>query len=137
MTEEGKFIIAAGGVVSRRTPRGREYLLVYRRRYDDWSLPKGKAKEGESPEQAALREVREETGYPVRLGGYLGEIRYQAKGMPKVVHWWTMEPVGPRGAVSDPQEIGSLMWLAAPDALALLAYPQEREILAKAAQFRR
>ena len=135
MSQEGKLVVAAGGVVSRLTPRGREYLLVYRRRYGDWSLPKGKVKEGESPEQAALREVQEETGCLVRLGEYLGEIRYEAKGVPKVVHWWNMEPVGSAGAVSDPEEIGAVTWLSAPEALARLAYSQERAILAKAAGF--
>ena len=55
---------AAGGVVVRD---GR-VLLVHRPRYDDWSLPKGKLDPGESFEEAALREVEEETGLRCRLG---------------------------------------------------------------------
>ncbi len=129
MGEEGKPVAAAGGMVTRPGSGGRAYLLVHRRRYDDWTLPKGKVKEGESP-------VRAETGYAVRLGGYLGEMRYEVKGVPKGVHLWSMEPLGPPGAVSDPEEVGSTAWLALPEALARLAYPLEREMLAKAAQAR-
>jgi 8-oxo-dGTP diphosphatase len=45
-----------------------EILLVHRPRYDDWTLPKGKAAAGESDEQCALREVEEETGLRCTLG---------------------------------------------------------------------
>jgi len=134
MGEAGKEIVAAGGVVSRRTARGREYLVVHRRRYDDWTLPKGKLKAGESLEQAALREVEEETGYTVRLGEYLGEMRYEVKGVPKVVHLWRMEPVGPAGEVSDPEEVESVSWMPAVEALKRLTHELEREALARAAQ---
>jgi len=134
MGEAGKEIVAAGGVVSRRTARGREYLVVHRRRYDDWTLPKGKLKAGESPEQAALREVEEETGYAVRLGEYLGEMRYEVRGVPKVVHLWRMEPAGPAGAISDPEEVESVSWLTAEEALGRLTHALEREALARAAQ---
>ena len=61
---------AAGGLVYRTIPDGAvEVLLVHRPRYDDWSLPKGKAEPGESDEDCARREVFEETGFRVELGG--------------------------------------------------------------------
>jgi 8-oxo-(d)GTP phosphatase len=59
---------AAGGVVVREVDGGVEVAVVHRSRYDDWSLPKGKLMEGESAEQAALREVEEETGFACELG---------------------------------------------------------------------
>ena len=69
-------ILAAGGVVLRD---GR-VLVVHRLRYDDWSLPKGKLEAGESFEQAALREVYEETGYTCTLGGSIGSTSYESRG---------------------------------------------------------
>ena len=64
-------IRAAGAVVWRDGAGGIETALVHRPRYDDWSLPKGKLHEGESLEEAAEREVREETGLSCRLGPHV------------------------------------------------------------------
>ena len=61
-------IRAAGGVVA----RGGEVLVVHRARYDDWTLPKGKLEGDETWEAAALREVREETGFDCALVEPLG-----------------------------------------------------------------
>jgi len=61
-------ILAAGGLVWRNSPRGREIALVHRPKYDDWTLPKGKLDPGESWQDGAVREVEEETGFDVRLG---------------------------------------------------------------------
>ena len=79
------------GAVSRGGPRGRRggrarrpVCLVHRPRYDDWSLPKGKLDPGEGFEEAALREVEEETGLRCRLGDELPEVRYtDSQGPPE------------------------------------------------------
>ena len=60
-------IVAAGCLVTRTGPDGTEVLLVHRPRYDDWSLPKGKADAGEHLTSTAVREVLEETGLVVAL----------------------------------------------------------------------
>jgi 8-oxo-dGTP pyrophosphatase MutT (NUDIX family) len=126
-------IRAAGGVVSRQTPSGREILLVHRRRYGDWSLPKGKPNPGESLEDAARREVREETGYETALEGNAGEIRYEVKGVPKVVTFWHMRVTGAgREPIADPEEIQEAVWMAPEAALERLSYPAERDLLARA-----
>src|SRR5215469_13956837 len=89
-TLEAPVIQAAGGILLRKSSRGDEVMLVQRKRYDDWTLPKGKLKPGESFADAALREVEEETGCRAELGRYLGALGYEAKGIPKVVLFWQM-----------------------------------------------
>ena len=64
----GRPILAGGAVVTREDqPRGTEVLIIHRKRYDDWTLPKGKIEVGESVPACAVREVREETGVTIRL----------------------------------------------------------------------
>ena len=67
---------SAGGVVCRKNGEGTDIALIYRTRHDDWSLPKGHIEEGESREQAALREIKEETGIDARIIAPLGESVY-------------------------------------------------------------
>ena len=124
-------IYAAGGVVTRDTPAGLEILLVHRRRYDDWSLPKGKPEAGESLEQAALREVREETGQDVQLLEFLGETRYTVNQVPKVVLFWRMRPRGEPLPISDTNEVAEAVWFPTSEALSRLTYPSERQLLAR------
>jgi 8-oxo-dGTP diphosphatase len=132
-----KVIIAAGGVVGRETAAGPEFLVVHRRRYDDWCLPKGKLKRGETSEEAALREVREETGYDVELGSYLGEMQYTVNGDPKVVRLWQMRPRGRSHGIEDQGEVQEVVWMSGDQAVARLDYPLEKEILTRAIQANR
>jgi 8-oxo-dGTP pyrophosphatase MutT (NUDIX family)/phosphohistidine phosphatase SixA len=119
---------AGGGVVRRAGPGGEEVLLVHRPRYDDWSFPKGKADSGEADEQAALREVEEETGYACDLGQELPSTRYQdARGRPKVVRYWTMRVES--GEFEPHDEVDEIRWLRRRDALELLTYDRDREVL--------
>ena len=65
----GRPILAGGAVVTREHPlRGAEVVIVHRKRYEDWTLPKGKLETGESLPACAVREVWEETGVTIRLG---------------------------------------------------------------------
>ena len=84
---------AAGGVVWRSGADGLEVLLIHRPRYDDWSFPKGKAKDdAESDEETAVREVEEEVGLRLELGPELAGTTYRdSKGRRKVVRYWAME----------------------------------------------
>jgi 8-oxo-dGTP diphosphatase len=106
-----------------------EVLVVHRPRYDDWSLPKGKAEAGESDEACALREVREETGLSCRLGPELPSTRYRDnKNRDKVVRYWAMEPVADDGFTPN-AEIDELRWMARPEALRLLSYDHDRPVV--------
>jgi 8-oxo-dGTP diphosphatase len=115
---------AAGGVVRRD---GR-IAVVHRPRYDDWSLPKGKLDPGETWEEAALREVREETGLECELGEELSSTTYRdRKGRFKLVRYWLMDPVGGEFAPND--EVDELRWLAPAEAVALLTYPRDQQLV--------
>ena len=117
---------AAGGVVL--DPEGR-VVLVHRPRYDDWTLPKGKLDPGESFEEAALREVEEETGLRARLVRGLPAIRYpDAKGRPKLVRYWLMEVEHDSGFEPN-DEVDELRWLDPGEALSLLTYERDGEVL--------
>jgi 8-oxo-dGTP diphosphatase len=115
---------AAGGAVVRD---GR-VAVVHRPKYDDWSLPKGKLDPGESFEEAAVREVEEETGLRCELGSELPSARYRdSKGRPKVVRYWQMTPV--EGEFSPTDEVDDLRWLEPAEAARLLTYDRDRELV--------
>jgi 8-oxo-dGTP pyrophosphatase MutT (NUDIX family) len=117
---------AAGGVVLDGEGR---VALVHRPRYDDWSLPKGKLDAGESFEEAALREVEEETGMRCRLAAELEPVRYRDnKGRPKLVRYWLMEVEHDPGFVPN-DEVDDLRWVPPSEAAALLTYPHDAELM--------
>jgi 8-oxo-dGTP pyrophosphatase MutT (NUDIX family) len=121
---------AAGGVVHRDGARGVEVLLVHRPRYDDWTFPKGKLDAGEREEDAAIREVREETGVHGVLGRELPTTRYvDSSGRPKTVRYWVMTPVGDAEPFHPNREIDELRWCAPAEAAGLLTYPHDRTVL--------
>jgi 8-oxo-dGTP diphosphatase len=122
---------AAGGVVTRNARDGTlEVLVVHRPRYDDWSLPKGKLEPGESFEEAARREIEEETGVRVELGAALPTTDYVDRhGRPKVVHYWRMTPVG-ETAWQPSNEVDETRWITVAEAGTLLSYEHDRRLVA-------
>jgi 8-oxo-dGTP diphosphatase len=121
---------AAGGVIVRDTGRGPEVCVVHRPHRSDWSLPKGKLDAGESFEEAALREVQEETGLVCRREGELASARYEdKKGRPKVVRYWWMSVEDDPGFMPN-DEVDELRWCTRDEALALLSYDHDRSLVA-------
>jgi 8-oxo-dGTP diphosphatase len=120
---------AAGGVVRRHVADGGdEIVLVHRPAYDDWSFPKGKLEDGEREEDAALREVEEETGLRCRLERELTTTHYRdARGRSKTVRYWLMEPVS--GRVAADNEVDDARFFPLEEARALLTYPRDVEVL--------
>lgn|SRR5271157_415103 len=129
--EERIVIFAAGGIVWKETPEGRKVAVIRRSRYDDWSLPKGKLIGKETWEEAAVREVKEETGCDVQITGFAGSASYQVKGVAKMVLFFTMESVR-ESALIDFSEVKEVLWLSPEEALKKLDYEAERALLSKA-----
>lgn len=119
---------AGGGVVVSDDGR---VLLVHRPRYDDWTFPKGKLDPGESFEDAALREVEEETGVRCSLGRELPATRYEVNGRPKLVRYWLMTPEAETEFVPN-DETDELRWVTPEEARRLLTYDRDRDVLAAA-----
>ena len=128
--------VSSGGVVYRPTPAGYEVAVVHRARHTDWSLPKGHIEDGETQEQAAIREVKEETGLDARIVAPLGDVVYfytsPKKGLVrKTVYHYLME--ASPGDLGGPNwEVSEVRWVPITEAHALLSYPKDREIVDKA-----
>ena len=124
MTNE---VRAAGGVVLDGDGR---VAVIYRPKYDDWTLPKGKLEPGESWEQAAVREVEEETGLVCELDDELGSVTYTDRhGRPKSVRYWRMTVCD--GEFRPNREVSELRWLSLEEAAQQLSFDRDREIVAR------
>jgi 8-oxo-dGTP pyrophosphatase MutT (NUDIX family) len=133
MSIDGRDVVrAAGGVVYRYNDEGEvEIAIIHRPAYDDWSLPKGKLKPGETLEGAALREVQEETGLKCMIARSLGIIEYiDRRGREKVVWYWLMRSIG--GAFEPIDEVDRMSWLKFEEAARKLSYDHDQELLRRA-----
>jgi 8-oxo-dGTP pyrophosphatase MutT (NUDIX family) len=120
---------AAGGVVHREGASGVEVIVVHRPRYDDLSLPKGKLLRGESHRDAALREVKEETGFDCELEDELPEVAYvDSLGRPKIVRYWMMRAVAEETFHPTP-EVDEVRWVPLQEASEMLTYPHDRKLI--------
>ncbi len=152
-------LVSAGGVVYRRGDEGIETVLCGRSlsstasgeeewldregrlppEYFRWSLAKGTPDHGETLEETALREVREETGLEVELEAPISSITYwfadQGNSVKyrKTVHFYLMVPVGGDTGLHDP-EFDVVQWFSFDEALDTLAYPNEAGVLRQAGE---
>jgi 8-oxo-dGTP diphosphatase len=128
-SDDAGSVRAAGGIVLRAGDTGGwDVAVVHRPEHLDWTLPKGKVEPGESLEECALREVREETGYECLLGRFVGEVEYlDRRARMKVVSYWLMQPT--TGAFRPNGEVDELRWLPLTEAVGTLSYRHDRELL--------
>lgn len=126
---------SAGGVVHRSVEGRIEILLVHRRSPRLWALPKGTPDAGETLEETALRETREETGIAVEIEAPLRSIRYffvrGSTRFHKTVHFFLMRPTG--GSIDEHDaEFDEVRWTDAHEAVALLTHATERSVVEQA-----
>lgn len=125
--------ISAGGVVYK--PEGQGRLLLIMDRYGRWTLPKGKVEPGETVEEAALREIREETGIQGRILGKVGETSYTYQDyrgtIDKTVHYYLVEAVDgePKPQIT---EVRDVRWFSLDDGLARFGYDNTLSIVNRA-----
>ena len=130
---------SAGGIVVRYRDAIPQLVVGRRRREKDgqtWTLPKGTPIPGETLEETALREVREETGLTVRIVSPLDAIRYtfvqRGTRIHKTVHYFMMEATG--GGLEDhDHEFEEVRWIAFEEAPELLSFETERSLVVLAA----
>jgi 8-oxo-dGTP diphosphatase len=124
-------VCAAGGIPWRRAADGSvEVLVVHRPRYDDWTFPKGKLDPGEGWEQAAVREVFEESRLVTVLGLELPSIDYRDRhGRPKRVRYWAMAVAADAG-FEPGDEVDERRWVPLADVASLLTYERDAVPLA-------
>lgn len=129
--------VSAGGLVYEDRHDGRWVVLISRRNAMgqlQWTLPKGRPEEGEDLEEAAVREVREETGLSCGIDGKLGVIDYWFVWKPdqvryhKFVHYYLMSPLGGETTPRD-DEAEDVVWLPLDAALARLSHANERRLV--------
>ncbi len=129
---------SAGGVIY-RWQGGSAHVLLIRDRYHHWGFPKGHLEDGETPADAALREVSEETGLgELRLDAELQTIdwffRFRGRLIHKYCHFYLIE--SPRGDTCPQAEEGitECVWLPLEQAIASISYDNAREVLRIAAR---
>lgn len=127
LDDQGR-VLAGGGVVIHD---GR-LCVIHRPRYEDWSLPKGKLDPGEGWQEAAVREVWEETGLTASCGAELTPHEYvDRKGRPKLVRWWCMTIADDTPfALND--EVDERRWVTPGEAERLLDYEHDRALVREA-----
>ena len=127
---------SAGGIVLRGQRDSREILLVGREQHVKggqlWALPKGTPLPGESTQQTALREVREETGIEVAITGYAGVITYsfveRGTRYRKRVAYYTMVAIGGDPSLHD-HEYDYVRWFPLREAVEIMRYPNEADLV--------
>lgn len=109
--------------------RAIELVMVHRPRYDDWSLPKGKAEAGESAGQTAVREVEEETGLRCRRDVELVTVHYETdRGEQKTVRWWAMTVERDLGFTPN-DEVDEVRWVDVAEFARRATFPTDREVV--------
>ena len=129
--------VSAGGVIYRLGGTAAEVALTMPSHRPVWTLPKGMIEQGETPEEAAVREVREESGLLGRIVEPLLQTHYwfftagRTVRVAKTVHFFLMECLGGNPEHHD-REVSRVAWFPIADAVTAVAYRGERDVLQQA-----
>jgi 8-oxo-dGTP pyrophosphatase MutT (NUDIX family) len=127
MNDDGE-ICAGGGILTELREGRIHVLLVHRHAYGDWSIPKGKTKNKETDESAALREVEEETGLRCHLGSEAGSMHYlDHRDRKKVARYWLMT-AAPM-PMSFNHEVDKATWFPLEEAMKVATRSGDRDFL--------
>jgi 8-oxo-dGTP pyrophosphatase MutT (NUDIX family)/phosphohistidine phosphatase SixA len=137
----GMEVFAAGAVCWRESGKDLLVAIIHRGRYQDWTFPKGKVDPGETLAEAAVREVREETGLKVKLGVPLTTVSYPLdKDKTKVVHYWATkvsDKALSKSKFKPDEEVSEVLWLKTDEAFAKLSYQHDRDLLDEVLELRK
>jgi 8-oxo-dGTP pyrophosphatase MutT (NUDIX family) len=127
---------SAGGIVHRVSDGQQQIVLVHRRHPRLWALPKGTPNAGETMEETASRETREETGLAVEIEAPIRAIEYFfVRGRTryhKTVHFYLMRPVG--GALEEhDHEFDEVAWFQIEEAMEVMTHATERAVVEQVA----
>jgi 8-oxo-dGTP pyrophosphatase MutT (NUDIX family)/phosphohistidine phosphatase SixA len=126
-------VLAAGALCWREEAGKLRVAIIHRGRYDDWTFPKGKVDPGESLPEAAVREIKEETGLRIKLGVPLETVSYPLdKSKTKVVHYWAAKVTDSsleKSKFKPNEEVSEVVWMDAKKASPKLSYQHDRDLL--------
>jgi 8-oxo-dGTP pyrophosphatase MutT (NUDIX family) len=132
-TSKNQFLIlAGGGIVIREHENKLRVLIVHRNRYNDYSLPKGKVQQKESFEEAAIREVFEETGFKVIIAGVAGVHSRWVDTKMKITVFFTMELSDHKQYAinsNNDNEVKEILWLSIEELEKYISYPEQTALI--------
>lgn len=124
-----KIVMAAGGILERVSDKRVEIAIINRKKHgDEWCLPKGKLDAGESWSNAALREIKKETGFVATTKRFAGATHYFADDKPKVVFFWVMEPDA-NGGFEPTSDVKALEWMSPSEAYCRLTHANQKRLV--------
>ncbi|MDD4879461.1 MAG: NUDIX hydrolase [Candidatus Omnitrophica bacterium] len=135
--QKTKLQFSAGGVVYRKAEADMEVVILTRGEGKIFCLPKGKIERSETPQQASLREIKEETGLTGSIEKELGKINYwfysdeDKARVHKTVYFYLVKFESGNTADHD-TDAEDVLWLPVEEALKMISYPSERQMIEKA-----